>query len=208
MENNITFRPFQREDAASLEDIIRKTWQYDRFCSPKTAKRLARVYLANCCSSQTFTQVAVKNGSAVGVIMGRNKKERPSGRFALRRLWSILVLLSSREGRAAANAFSNVERVDQELLAEQKKEFQGELAFFVLSEECRGTGIGKALFQRLLDYMKSQNIDHFYLYTDSSCNYGFYEHQGMVRCGEKTCTIPIGVENQMSFFLYEYLPAH
>ena len=208
MEHNITFRPFRREDAANLEDIIRKTWKYDCFCSPKTAKRLARVYLANCCSNQTFTQVAVKDGRTVGVIMGRNKDKRPSKHFALRRLWSLLALLSSREDRMAAKAFSHVDGVDQALLAEQKKDFQGELAFFVLSEDCRGTGIGKALFGRLLDYMKSQDIDNFYLYTDSSCNYGFYEHQGMVRRGEMICTLPIGVENKMSFFLYEYLPAH
>lgn len=208
MEHTVTYRPFQPEDAENLENIIRNTWQYDRFCSPKTARRLARLYLANCCASQTYTQVAVKHGAPIGVIMGRNKKERPSKRFALRRLWSILALLSNREGRAAAKAFSKVEGVDQTLLNEQKKDYQGELCFFVLSEDCRGAGVGKALFARLLDYMKSQGIEDFYLYTDTSCNYGFYEHQGMVRRGEITCSVPIGMDNSMTFFLYEYAPAH
>lgn len=27
--------------------------------------------------------------------------------------------------------------------------------------------------------------ENFYLFTDTSCNYGFYEHQGMVRRCEK-----------------------
>lgn len=37
----------------------------------------------------------------------------------------------------------------------------------------------------VIDYFKIEKIVSFYLYTDSSCNYGFYEYQGLVRCGEK-----------------------
>ena len=71
-------------------------------------------------------------------------------------------------------------------------------------ERYRGLGIGKKLFRALLDYMEQQNISRFYLYTDNSCNYGFYEHQGMRRCGQKSYKVPLAVDNEMQFFLYEY----
>ena len=37
---HIYYRPFQPSDYKPLEDIIRKTWGYDEFCSPKIAKRM------------------------------------------------------------------------------------------------------------------------------------------------------------------------
>ena len=38
MEEKTVLRDYERKDAPFLQDIIRKTWQYDRFCSPGTAK--------------------------------------------------------------------------------------------------------------------------------------------------------------------------
>lgn len=101
-------------------------------------------------------------------------------------------------------AFSGINQVDKELLKESKKEYPGELSFFALDERYRGLGIGKKLFRVLLDYMEQQKIPRFYLYTDNSCNYGFYEHQGMRRCGQKSYKVPLAVDNEMQFFLYEY----
>lgn len=46
MEERIILRDYEKKDAPFLQDIIRKTWQYDRFCSSKTAERLSRLYLA------------------------------------------------------------------------------------------------------------------------------------------------------------------
>lgn len=58
MEEKTVLRDYERKDALFLQDIIRKTWQYDRFCSPGTAKRLSRLYLAGCMANQTFMKVA------------------------------------------------------------------------------------------------------------------------------------------------------
>lgn len=62
MEDKIIFRSYDKKDRQALEDIIRKTWNYDKFSSPKTAARLARVYLNSCLANQTFTRVAAVNG--------------------------------------------------------------------------------------------------------------------------------------------------
>ena len=41
---NILLRDLKWDDLKALEDVIRVTWNYDRFASPKTAKKLAKVY--------------------------------------------------------------------------------------------------------------------------------------------------------------------
>lgn len=205
MQKALTIRNYQSKDAPYLVDIIRTTWHYDNFCSPKTAVRMAKIYFFNCLARQTFLRVAEYHGIPVGVIMGRDKMVKPVHSYWIQRTWNSMRMLLSREGRLVGKAFHEIDGVDQSLLKKRGMDYQGELAFFAVHQDCRGTGVGRALFQELLQYMKRQKIHSFYLYTDSSCNYGFYEHQGFIRCGEQKFSVPIGITNEMKFFLYEYV---
>lgn len=60
------------------------------------------------------------------------------------------------------------------------------ISFFAISEKYRENKLGRKLFQSVVDYIKSQNISDFYLFTDTRCNHLFYEHMGFVRYCEKT----------------------
>lgn len=71
MKEQVILREFQEMDRKPLEDVIRKTWKYDELTGPKTAKKLAEVYLNSCLANQTYVQVAVLDGVPVGVIMGK-----------------------------------------------------------------------------------------------------------------------------------------
>ena len=111
MEYQIDIRPFQPEDQEALAGVIRRTWQYDRFCGPKTAQRLGRVYLRQCLTQQTFTRVAVVDGVPVGIIMGKNERtHRCPWSLRWRAARAVLALLATREGRKVARLFSGVER--------------------------------------------------------------------------------------------------
>lgn len=101
--------------------------------------------------------------------------------------------------------FGNVNGIDKQLLNENNKTYPAELALFAVSSSCRGKGIGKMLFQSALNYMKQEKLKEFYLFTDTSCNYGFYEHQGMKRRLEKKHVFNIkGQQAVMNFFIYDY----
>lgn len=206
MREQIIFREFEESDRLALEQIIRETWYYDRFCTPKTAAQLASIYLSSCLANQTFTQVALVDGVPVGIIMGKNRTTHKCP-FSLRlkMIKSIVKLLISKEGRKVSKIFGCVDGIDRELLSLCPTHYQGELAFFAISQNCRGKGIGKILFQKVVAYMHSQKIHHFYLFTDTSCNYGFYEHQGMKRQQEKKHRFHVnGMPEEMTFFLYDY----
>ena len=178
----LQLREYQKNDFIALKNIIRKTWRYDEFSSPKTASRLADVFLSSCLTNYTFSRVAVLNGKPVGIILvkdiARHTCPLPN-RF--RQLRAVLSLYLTKEGRAVSKIFENVTGIDRELLRESGKNYPAELALFVVSPSCRGQGVGKALFQAALDYTGQQKLDEIYLFTDTSCNYGFYEHQGMRR---------------------------
>ena len=56
-----------------------------------------------------------------------------------------------------------------------------------------------------IDFEYIRMLKEFYLFTDTSCNYGFYEHQGMKRRLEKKHVFNIkGQQAVMNFFIYDY----
>ena len=206
MEQAIQIRPYQPQDRSYLEAIIRKTWNYDRFCQPEVAAKMARVYLASCLTNQTFTAVAVEGNRPVGIVMGKNRRtHRCPVKLYAQWLAAVTSLLLSKQGRQVSKMFGGVDGIDQELLKKTGVDYPGELAFFAIDESCRGKGLGRKLFEALVRYMQSQDISRFYLFTDTSCNYAFYEHLGMMRQAEKQQTIQAGKEQgEMTFFLYDY----
>lgn len=200
-------RELKKEDMPELENIIRKTWNYDRFAGSKTAKRLARVFLTSCLTNQTFSRVALLEGKPVGIILAKDSAAHKCPfSYRWRQICAIASVLFTREGRKVSKIFQGVNGVDQELLKRCETPYPAELALFAVDASCRGKGIGKLLFQEALSYMKEQKLPSFYLYTDTSCNYGFYEHQGMVRRQEQDKVFSInGEEAKMTFFIYDYV---
>lgn len=205
MKNNVKLRELKKQDLPALEDVIRKTWDYDKFATPKTARRLAKVYLATCLTNQTYTRVAEVDGVPAGLIFGKDiEKHHCPLKYRLRQLFAVCGLLISKEGRGILNFYKSVDDIDSQLLKQCNKDYKGEIALFALSPEYRGLGIGKMLFHCLLAYMKSQSISDFYLYTDTSCNFGFYEHQGMVRQQQYKHLVNMkGQKGELEFYLYD-----
>ena len=118
-------------------------------------QQLASVYLTSCLANQTFTQVALVDNVPVGIIMGKNRAIHKSPfSLQLKRIKSIVKLMISKEGRSVSKIFGCVDGIDKELLNRCPTDYQGELAFFAISQKCRGKGIGKALFQKVVEYMR------------------------------------------------------
>lgn len=200
---NVIFRPIQKSDYHMVADIISDTWGYRKFCGDKTAHKMGLLYLASCLCNQTFNMVTVKDNDVVGVIMGndvKNSKTYFSNRILLTKS-SIQMVLSS-EGRKIVKMFNGFDNINKDLLKDSKKIFDGELSFFAVKEETRGTGVGGKLYEYLIEYFQNHGIKNFYLFTDTSCNYSFYEHKGIERIGEKTIDFKPYDDRTMTFFLY------
>ena len=203
MGNRICFREVKKSDYQALEQIINDTWVFESFCSPEIASSMAKFYLASCLSEQTFTCVALNNNEPVGVIMGKNcNAKRLSWRFVLTQLKSVISILSSQEGRKIAAIFREFYRLEHSLLQEAGQDYDGELVFFAVRSDQRGMGIGKGLYTRLMRYFKNEQLCSFYLNTDTTCNIGFYEHQGLEKKAEKKYSLKPYRDQEITFFLY------
>lgn len=206
LEKEIVFEDYNKSHSEKLFDIIRKTWNYDQFASPKIARKLSIIFLYSCLAQQTFTKVALIDNVPVGVIMARNKsKERFNIKYKLKQFMAILSLLIHKEGRQTSKIFKGVSDTDAILLNEANRDYSGELVFFAVDSDCRGMGLGQKLFSKAKEYMKSDGMNDFYLFTDTTCNFGFYEHNGMTRRGEKREKVEVdGQKADMKFFIYDF----
>jgi ribosomal protein S18 acetylase RimI-like enzyme len=66
-------------------------------------------------------------------------------------------------------------------------------------------GIGKRLMNDLKDYFSKMSAESISVFTDSKCNYGFYDSQGFRRIGTKDVVLNMTPEmGPMRIFLYDY----
>lgn len=111
------------------------------------------------------------------------------------------------ESRAVMRFFGSVSTIDQALIAESDHHYDGEIAFFAIAAVARGQGLGRRLFTSARQYLRKRGVDNCYLFTDTSCNYPFYEHVGLTRRASRNRTMKVGDEQStMTFFLYDFEP--
>ena len=63
--------------------------------------------------------------------------------------------------------------------------YPAEVVLFMLAPQSRGLGLGRRLFDAGLDLMRGAGAGRYFLYTDTTCTYTFYEHRGLRRIGEQ-----------------------
>lgn len=88
------------------------------------------------------------------------------------------------------------------MLDQLEGDYPAEVALFVISPRAQGLGIGSQLYQRFLKSLKERDVQRYYLFTDTSCNYKFYELKGLKR----SCTREYNPQtaNHLSLDLYLY----
>jgi N-acetylglutamate synthase-like GNAT family acetyltransferase len=77
--------------------------------------------------------------------------------------------------------------------------FDANVEFLVVSPDAQGMGVGKKLWFDLKETFVGQGIKDIYVYTDTSCNFGFYDHQGFTKIG----TNPLKTQHhEVDVYLY------
>ena len=205
---DIKYGPFEEWQRDGLVKIINDTWNVDRFgYPPEVGLKYSASDLEACLSIATFTEVAILDGQPVGYIFGRCedafdddalRKAKRTDRQIKRKL------RFSRYGRAMLGFKKLYMQSDDKLLEDTGKEYGGELVFFAISPEARGKGVGKRLFSDLLAYMKQNGVREFYVFTDTTCDHSFYDHNGFVQRGALPQTVEFRKNEEMTFFIYDY----
>lgn len=199
---SITYRPLEKNDYKALANMISNTWHYEKITSPFASLHLSYAFLYSSLAHHTYTQVAVSNNTPVGLIIGRtNDVPLKHKCYYVYLLFHLVLLLFTSEGKQAVQSFRRNSQVSQALLKLTYESYDGEVLFFAVDQTLRGSGVGSYLFDDYLNYLKTKGARTFYLFTDTTCTYTFYEYKGLKRIGALTRRMPF-LQKEVSFFLY------
>ncbi|MCC5894684.1 MAG: GNAT family N-acetyltransferase [Alkalibacterium sp.] len=201
-QNPISYRPLEKKDFKGLAAVISDTWHYEKISSPFTATHLAYAFLYSSLAHHTYTQIAIKEDTPVGLIIGRtNTVPFQHKRYYVHLFFHLFLLVFTSEGKQAIQSFRRNTQVTHALLKLTYESYDGEVLLFAVDKSTRGNGVGSTLFNGYLTYLRSEGARTFYLFTDTSCSYTFYEHKGLKRIGALTRRMPF-LQKEISFFLY------
>lgn len=181
--NNIVYREIEKCDYETVKNLINKAFDFESFIDNKDVlDKCLNIYLRACLSSTTFSSVAVKNFQVIGLILGSSKNKNTLLNFLKHNIalgYNVAsLLLKSKKDKKNLKGYNKILSAYDALMKNRKDDFQGCIELFIVSNECQGLGVGKKLVSQLIDYMKNNTVSDIYLYSDSNCNYGFYDSQG------------------------------
>ena len=205
----ILIRDVKEEDFPEIKEIIDETWEYsDLFDGERALDAALGLYFNQVLYGCSFGKAAVLDGKVIGVIFGYVNGESPKYRMMQEdNSEYILTLLNMPEGeRKNINEYmSKLHYTYEKLLNGKKASYDGTLDFLILSEEARGLKIGRKLWDELAVYFKKNDVKSIYVFTDTECNFGFYEHLGFSRKGQQDVTYIFDDEPfEATIFLYDY----
>lgn len=204
----ITYRKVLKKDYESIKELIGEAFRFNDFIEDtKILDIVLSSYLNDCVLESSFSKVAEKDNKIIGFILGNAKKDNNhianyDSNINLNSS-NIESIMSEGKPTELLQEFSKITDAYKELISGKKDNFQGCIQLFIVSKESRGLGIGKTLLGYLFDYMKNMNVKSLYVYTDTRCNYRFYDSQNFKRINEKSIHFDT-LNMDLDVFLYEY----
>ncbi|MUH59757.1 GNAT family acetyltransferase [Bifidobacterium sp. GSD1FS] len=188
MSDSISYRTLQRDDYPALTKMLCDAWhKQTEDINDELGMKLAQIDLEHSLARTTTAEVAVCDDEVVGVVLGRidSQETRMGLNKHHRNVMRIMgPLFFNKSAHKALQEMLDAEKTNRRMIDQAKKEghaYDGEIILFLVREDMRGKGIGTHLFNWILDEFKANDVENYFLYTDTGCNYSFYEENGMAR---------------------------
>lgn len=205
---NLVYRNLETKDFESIQNLICETFNFNNFISNKTIlKEVLRLYFEESLMESSFAQVVTNNQGVIGFIFAKAKNDFTNYSQLLNidanQKTKIDFSSLTQQDIDEITEFIKIKETYFDHLTHNSNNFQGNINLFAVSKEARGIGIGKNLLKNTFEYMKNQSVSSLYLFTDTRCNYGFYDVQSFERLSEKNVYIKT-ISSDINTFLYSY----
>ncbi|SCI90555.1 ribosomal-protein-alanine acetyltransferase [uncultured Clostridium sp.] len=206
--DKIIYRNLMQKDYDTIKKLISEAFGFGEFIKDEVLlDTVTGFYLQECVDDSSFSKVAEKDNKVIGLILGKAKNDK----ISLKDIHNttpideaaIGQVLADEDNRKVIKEFAKIQEVYKEIIKGREDNFEGCIQLFIVSKEARGFGIGKTLLSYLSEYMKANNVNSLYLYTDTRCNYGFYDSQNFKRLAEKELIFE-SIDAKLDVFLYGY----
>ena len=187
----VSYRPMDWNDLDTVAACFDRVWpQGPALAGTPTALLVARYLTLHYLEQSTWSNVAVTveddfAGITLARVVGRPTLFPQAHEEFIR---TRALLLADPRGAATVTMFEDGFFVREGILEEDSDvtaTTQAELELFMVNPDVRGAGVGGALWRQLLAALRSMGVRAFFLHTDSSCDFGFYDHKGLSRVAER-----------------------
>lgn len=210
--NNLKFsklNTLNEEDYKTLSHLIVDTWLEQEVDNLEEINAMTDFLINTLLLTSSEIFIARDSEKIVGVIaatLTQNLLE--TSKIRRRQLTSLSFIINHGIPTTLLDYYLETLKLNEDLLQQANKEFDASLNFLILDKTYQGKGIGNKLYQLFIDYLKKQNAKTFFLWTDSSSNYQFYDKKGLSRLVEKSMSYQSGNEDETheeieEFYLYE-----
>lgn len=190
----VTVREFTKEDFEAVKAIVPPEW----LCAEGTAEEVEahrELMVAEELVLSTYRMVAEEDGRLLGLSLGRPAGTAPADaarwRAVMERAQAVMTT-GSPWARAEAAYEASLPGM-QARLKEQagaRMSQDNEYTLFFVSPDARGKGAGSALVRRWEEELRGLGQQSYYLFTDSTCTYEWYDAHGYERIAELHHTFP------------------
>lgn len=200
----IDLRLMQASDYDEILKMVITTWDYRSWVPKDLVWPMAEYFLSDLLQKSDHIVVVTVDGKTAGICAGDVLDYTKIQRFCLRKKTAALgAILKQIEPDSIFEKYIQTMALDQELLLQSNREFEGGLNLLLVNGQYRGLGLGKKLYNNFCEYLQKNGVRSFYLYTDDSSDYGFYEHNGLEKLVEKRFYWDEGNEETVeTYYLY------
>lgn len=181
----IHIRDFHEKDFDEAAALVADIWMPE----PEEIKLNAgRVDLATYAKRATFLKVAECNNHILGLIAAKAGEAAHSHQKHWQNIADKALLSISECNEKHAQKLADYYHFLHSRYADMYREINldttYELVLFAVSSHAQGYGVGSKLLAGATNYLRSCGAQSYYLLTDTTCNWQFYENRQMMRCGE------------------------
>lgn len=194
-------REFRESDIGPLSRIILTTWEMDSY-GEGLGIPTSEAYLQSCIRSSRFIRVLEDEAVVKGCVMARVGRNR----IGLGAIADAIRFGRRIRGKDGVEGFLSDTRVlnetDRELKRECGIDFDGELVLLIVSEDSRGKGFGRMLFDSAMGYFRDNTARDILIFTDDDCGFGFYDSLGANRLAYRDVRL---VNEDLRMMAYHYI---
>lgn len=178
----VRLRGYRDTDFAQMLAITLDVWGYYDYLPPQAAVATATHFLSKHLATAGFALVAEQDGRIAGFILGEMEPLRVRRiRYWFRKIAALPAIYATRHGAHQFREYRNTQVLNRRLLKQAGGHFDAALSLFAVRADMQGKGVGSALFGAFQEYLRENGAERYYLFTDSSSSYLFYEKRGLAR---------------------------
>lgn len=200
----VGYHEVTEEDYDGLAKLLSDTWATpDIWDDPVAMKHSGLQSLFFFMVHHTYTCVAEIDGEPIGLLICTNVKNRPFDmKYARLLIEELAYIMCNPDTRDNGMEWGRYTSYAKELEDKCASGYEAELELFVVDKEYQGQGIGKRMYKSMIEFFKKAGIKDFFLHTDTSCTYQFYERRGMKRLGSYQSDIDSADKKNIELFIY------